>query len=102
MDTLHSSTIKISRGTFIPKFDGKFFQKPPSPIDWIQQSYIELIEDTSLTTMNYYESKVDNETDHATDDFVPPNTKHFKKEHSDFEITPDPIIKIAKPHRLTK
>lgn len=52
----HDNSIRFPPGTISSKLDSKLLKKPPSPIDWIHQSYLEMIQDVSYDTSHYYES----------------------------------------------
>jgi hypothetical protein len=52
------SSIRRAPGSFTPQLRNRHLKKPPSPIDWVEQSYIELIQDVSIMTMNYYETRI--------------------------------------------
>ncbi|KAL0141098.1 hypothetical protein V8B55DRAFT_1513073 [Mucor lusitanicus] len=52
-----NNSIQFPPGTVSSKLSSKLLKKPPSPIDWVHQSYMEMIQDVSYTTSHYYESK---------------------------------------------
>ncbi|CAO3614057.1 unnamed protein product [Mucor fragilis] len=51
-----NNSIQFPPGTVSSKLSSKLLKKPPSPIDWVHQSYMEMIQDVSYTTSHYYES----------------------------------------------
>ncbi|CEP14348.1 hypothetical protein [Parasitella parasitica] len=51
------NSIHFPLSTISSKLSSKLLKKPPSPIDWMHQSYMELIQDMSFVTIHYYESK---------------------------------------------
>lgn len=70
--------IQFPPGTVSSKLSSKLLKKPPSPIDWVHQSYMEMIQDVSYTTSHYYESK-DNGSS-ILEASVPESTKHDGKQ----------------------
>ncbi|CEP14343.1 hypothetical protein [Parasitella parasitica] len=51
------NSIHFPPSTISSKLSSKLLKKPPSPTDWMHQSYMELIQDMSFVTIHYYESK---------------------------------------------
>ncbi|KAI8647177.1 hypothetical protein BD408DRAFT_408719, partial [Parasitella parasitica] len=51
------NSIQFPPSTISSKLSSKLLKKPPSPIDWMHQSYMELIQDISYNTTHYYEIK---------------------------------------------
>ncbi|KAL9551386.1 hypothetical protein PS6_005029 [Mucor atramentarius] len=51
-----NNSIQFPPSTVSSKLSSKLLKKPPSPIDWVHQSYMEMIQDVSYTTSHYYES----------------------------------------------
>ncbi|KAK4520038.1 uncharacterized protein ATC70_008166 [Mucor velutinosus] len=51
-----NNPIQFPPNTVSSKLSSKLLKKPPSPIDWVHQSYMEMIQDVSYTTSHYYES----------------------------------------------
>jgi hypothetical protein len=72
------NSIQFPPGTVSSKLSSKLLKKPPSPIDWVHQSYMEMIQDVSYTTSHYYESK-DNGSS-IMEASVPELTKHDRKQ----------------------
>lgn len=50
-----NNSIQFPPSTVSSKLSSKLLKKPPSPIDWVHQSYMEMIQDVSYTTSHYYE-----------------------------------------------
>lgn len=72
------NSIQFPPGTVSSKLSSKLLKKPPSPIDWVHQSYMEMIQDVSYTTSHYYESQ-DNGSS-ILEASVPESTKHDMKQ----------------------
>ncbi|CAO3624357.1 unnamed protein product [Mucor hiemalis] len=51
-----TSTMNFPPGTFTSKLSSKKLKKPPSPKDWMHQTYLQMIQDVSYVTSHYYES----------------------------------------------
>ncbi|KAI7901866.1 uncharacterized protein BX663DRAFT_487149 [Cokeromyces recurvatus] len=53
---MNDITIDFPPSTLSSKLSSKLLKKPPSPVDWIQQSYMEMIQDASFATGYHHES----------------------------------------------
>lgn len=51
-----ASTMNFPPGTISSKLSSKKLRKPPSPKDWMHQTYLQMIQDVSYVTSHYYES----------------------------------------------
>ena len=50
-------SISFPPGTISSKLSSKKLKRPPSPKDWMHQTYLQMIQDVSYATSHYYESK---------------------------------------------
>lgn len=50
------SSIRFPPGTITSKLSSKLLKKPPSPKDWMHQTYMQMVQDVSYATSHYYES----------------------------------------------
>jgi hypothetical protein len=50
------SSIHFPPGTISSKLSSRMSKKPPSPKDWMHQTYMQMIQDVSYATNHYYES----------------------------------------------
>jgi hypothetical protein len=67
----HDDSIRFPPGTVSSKLGSKLLKKPPSPIDWIHQSYLEMIQDVSYDTIHYYETPKTRSAPTITESFKP-------------------------------
>lgn len=79
----HNASIRFPPGTVSSKLSSRMLKKPPSPKDWMHQTYMEMIQDVSYATGHYYESTENgNGLLHGANKVYPETTHYYNNKKS--------------------